>query len=148
MATAANNADADASLSANDFDVLAGFKLEVVLKADKALNGSDFARQGQSGAIAARRPAASGFTRVTLGKDGKIVKTQLAMLPVSEIMGQLYVNDSLYIDGWGKAADGTELFGLFRLRDPEVMARSAVSSFFASGSMAGGNTAPMDCPGA
>src|SRR5665213_3006815 len=120
VATAADDADANASLSANDFDALAGFKLEVVLKADKALNGSWISLgKDNQGRLLLGGQRHQALTRVTLGKDGKIVKTQVLMLPVSEIMGQLYVNDSLYIDGWGKAADGTELFGLFRLRDPE-----------------------------
>ena len=108
-----------ASSPADDFDTLAGFKLEMVLEADKVVNGSwiSLGKDSQSRLMLGgqrRQP----MTRLTLDKDGKIIKSEVLKLPVSEIMGQLYVNDSLYVHAAGKGPDGKEVFGLFRLRDP------------------------------
>ena len=98
--------------TADDLETLPGFKVEVVLSADPKLNGSwiSLGKDGQ-GRLLLGAQKGQPLTRVTI-EDGKVVKQERLKLPVSEIMGQLYVFDSLYVD----ANDGKR-FGLFRLRD-------------------------------
>jgi putative heme-binding domain-containing protein len=90
---------------------LPDFKVELLHSADPATEGSwinmckdnkgRFIVSGQN-----RQP----ILRFTV-KDGKVEKVEKIDLPISEAMGLLYANDSLYINGAGP--DG---FGLYRCR--------------------------------
>ena len=71
---------------AEQLDTLPGFKVELVLKADKKVNGSWISSPRTQGPPAARRAARPAVTRVTI-KDGKVEKQEDLKLPVSETMG-------------------------------------------------------------
>jgi putative heme-binding domain-containing protein len=108
------------SASADDYATLPGFKLEVVLEADKNVHGSWISLAKDSeGRLTLGGQRKHATTRLTLDKDGHIVKEEVLHMPVSEIMGQLYVGDNLYVDASGKGPDGKDVFGLFRLHDPK-----------------------------
>ncbi|HWE00799.1 MAG TPA: c-type cytochrome [Tepidisphaeraceae bacterium] len=119
LSTSARAADAK-DVSADDYATLPGFKLEVVLKADPKANGSWISLGKDSqGRLMLGGQRHQPMTRLTLDNQGHITKQEVLKLPVSEIMGQLFVNDSLYVDAAGKGPAGPEVFGLFRLRDPK-----------------------------
>ncbi len=111
---------ADKDISADDYATLPGFKLEVVLKADKNVNGSWISLgKDPEGRLLLGGQRRQPMTRVTLDAEGHVAKQEILKLPVSEVMGQLFVNDALYVDASGKDASGKDVFGLFRLRDPK-----------------------------
>ncbi|MDB5294050.1 MAG: hypothetical protein JWO31_33 [Phycisphaerales bacterium] len=99
---------------ADALQTLPDFKVDLVLKADKAKNGSwiSLGQDGQ-GRLLLGGQRGQPLTRVML-KDGKVEREEVLKLPVSEIMGSLWAYDSLYVD----ASDGKR-FGLFRLRDAD-----------------------------
>src|SRR5665213_2977280 len=118
--SASTHAADSKDVSADDYSTLPGFKLEVVLKADPKVNGSWISLGKDSqGRLMLGGQRHKPMTRLTLDNDGHITKEEVLKLPVSEIMGQLFVNDSLYVDAAGKSPGGPEVFGLFRLRDPK-----------------------------
>ena len=92
-------------------DALPGFRVDVVLKADRNKHGSWISMgKDEKGRLLLAGQRGQPITRLTIA-DGKIEKEELLKLPVSEAMGMLYAFDSLYVDG---ARGGT--FGLYRLR--------------------------------
>ena len=111
---------AGAEVTEADYATLPGFKLQIVLAADPKENGSWISMskdpQGRLYLGGQRRQP---ITRVTLGPDGGVAKQEVLHLPVSEVMGQAFVGDTLYVDAHGKTPEGHEAFGLFRLRDPK-----------------------------
>jgi putative heme-binding domain-containing protein len=93
-------------------DTLPGFKIEHVLTADGAKNGSWIClAEDPKGRLLLGAQSGQPVTRVTL-KDGKSVKEEILNLPVSEAMGMLFVDNVLYING-----KGSKGFGLYRCRD-------------------------------
>jgi putative heme-binding domain-containing protein len=103
---------AEADSKADEIQTLPGFKVDVVLKADKVKHGSwiSMAWDGQ-GRLLLSGQKGQPITRLTL-KDGQVVKDEQLKLPISECMGMLYAFDSLYLDG----AKGN-VFGMYRCRD-------------------------------
>ena len=108
-----------AGTPADAIKTLPGFKVDVVLTADKDKNGSwiSMAKDPQ-GRLLLGGQRGQPVTRVTI-EDGKVAKEEILKLPVSETMGMLCVGDALYVDGFGKKPDGQGAFGLWRLRDPD-----------------------------
>lgn len=104
---------ADEPSPADKLQTLPDFKIELVFKADRKINGS-FISLGKDnkGRLILGTQHGQPLNRLTI-QDGKVVKVEELKIPVSEIMGMLWVGDSLYVDGSGKGG-----FGLFRLRDP------------------------------
>lgn len=97
---------------ADELQTLPGFKVDVVMTADKATNGSWISMTtDDKGRLLIAGQRREPVTRLTL-KDGKVEKQEILKLPISEIMGMLYTSDSLYVDGYDGHRDG-----LFRLRD-------------------------------
>jgi putative heme-binding domain-containing protein len=99
---------------AEAIQTLPGFKVERLLSADKAKNGSWInLGKDNKGRLLLGGQNGQPVTRVTI-KDGKVAKEEVLKLPVSETMGILWAFDSLYVNGsrGGK-------FGLFRLRDKD-----------------------------
>ncbi|HEX4795386.1 MAG TPA: c-type cytochrome [Humisphaera sp.] len=90
------------ALPENPADViqtLNGFKLELVLRADPQRQGSWISmNKDDKGRLLLGGQAGQPMTRLTL-QDGKVVKQEELKLPVSEVMGILWVNDALYVDG-------------------------------------------------
>jgi putative heme-binding domain-containing protein len=104
----AQSDDAEASALAT----LPGFKVDVVMKADKAKEGSWISMAWDNkGRLLLAGQRKEPITRLTL-ENGKVVKEDQLKLPLSECMGMLYAFDSLYVNGY----DGKK-FGLFRCRD-------------------------------
>ncbi|HET6249731.1 MAG TPA: c-type cytochrome [Tepidisphaeraceae bacterium] len=102
----------------NDLQTLPDFKIETVMQADGKLNGSWISLGKDSqGRLLLGAQRGQPATRLTLDNDGHITKTEVLKLPVSEIMGQLFVGDALYVDAAGKNSEGHEVFGLWRLHD-------------------------------
>ena len=78
---------------------LNGFKLELVLRADPQRQGSWISmNKDDKGRLLLGGQAGQPLTRLTL-QDGKVVKEEELKLPVSEVMGILWLNGSLYLDG-------------------------------------------------
>jgi hypothetical protein len=96
---------------------LPDFKVDLILKADKKINGSwiNMAVDGK-GRLLLGGQRGQPVTRVTI-KDGKVEKQEDLKLPISETMGILWAFNSLYVDGAGKAPNGKVVYGLWRLRD-------------------------------
>ncbi|QOV90105.1 c-type cytochrome [Humisphaera borealis] len=109
FAPAAARADVD------DLATLPGFKIDLVLKADKEKHGSwiSLGKDGK-GRLLLGGQRNQPLTRLTLDDTGKVTKEEVLKLPVSEIMGVLWAFDSLYVNG----SDGKK-FCLFRLKDKE-----------------------------
>src|SRR5690349_21773629 len=99
---------------AEALQTLPDFKVERLLSADKAKNGSwiNLAKDNK-GRLLLGGQNGKPVTRVTI-KDGKVEKEEALRLPVSETMGILWAFDSLYVNG-SRAGK----FGLFRLRDKD-----------------------------
>ena len=92
--------------------VLDGFKIEHVLRADLAKNGSWICMQKDpQGRLLLGGQGKQPITRVTL-ENGKCVKSEVLHIPVSETMGMLFVDGALYING-----SGSKGFGLYRCKD-------------------------------
>jgi putative heme-binding domain-containing protein len=111
---------------------LEGFKLELVIRSEPQKHGSWIcAAKDDKGRLLLGGQRGQPLTRLTLA-DGKVVKEEVLKLPVSEVMGILCVNDSLYVDGaaqlpadaGGNAGDAPRgrgaqvVYGLYRLHDP------------------------------
>lgn len=93
-------------------DTLPGFTLQHVLRADGKTNGSWICMaKDPKGRLLLGGQRGQPITRVTL-QDGKVVKTDLLHVPVSETMGMLFVGDVLYING-----SGSRGFALYRCKD-------------------------------
>ncbi len=93
-------------------DSLPGFKIEHVLRADGAKNGSWICMaKDPKGRLLLGGQSGQPITRVTL-KDGKSVKVEILRIPVSETMGMLFVENVLYING-----NGSRGFALYRCKD-------------------------------
>lgn len=93
-------------------DTLPGFKIEHVLQADGATNGSWICMANDpKGRLLLGGQGSQPITRVTL-QDGKSVKEEILQIPVSETMGMLFVGNVLYLNG-----SGSKGFGLYRCRD-------------------------------
>jgi putative heme-binding domain-containing protein len=99
---------------AEALQTLPGFKIELVRVADPATEGSwiSIAKDPQ-GRLLIGGEKKEPITRHTL-QDGKVVKTEILKIPLSEVMGMLFAFDSLYIDGRGAAPDGHDAFALWR----------------------------------
>src|SRR4051812_10891759 len=84
---------------AEALQTLPDFKVERVLSADKAKNGSWInLGKDNKGRLLLGGQNGQPVTRVTI-KDGKVEKEEILKLPVSETMGILWAFDSLYVNG-------------------------------------------------
>ncbi len=93
---------------------LPGFKIELVRTADADTEGSWISiGKDPSGRLLVGAERDQPLSRFTL-KDGKVTKAEILKIPVSEVMGQLFAFDSLYLNGKGKGPDGREVFALWR----------------------------------
>jgi len=110
-------APAIAQPAAEQLATLPDFKIELVLKADKKINGSWINLANDSkGRLLLGGQNGHPVTRLTL-KDGQVEKQEDLKLPISETMGILWANNSLYVNGSGKGPDGKNVYGLWRLRE-------------------------------
>src|SRR6267142_5050394 len=98
---------------------LEGFKLELVIRSQPQKHGSWIcAAKDDKGRLLLGGQRGQPLTRLTL-ENGKVVKEEVLKLPVSEIMGMLWVNDSLYVNGGAKLpGENANNYGLFRMSDP------------------------------
>ena len=93
-------------------ETLPGFKIEHVLEADGAKNGSWICMANDpKGRLLLGAQRDQPITRVTL-QNGKSVKTEILSIPVTETMGMLFVENVLYLNG-----NGSQGFGLYRCKD-------------------------------
>ena len=93
-------------------DTLQGFKIEHVLRADGAKNGSWIClAKDPQGRLLLGGQSGQPITRVTL-KEGKCVGAEILRIPISETMGMLFVGEVLYITG-----NGPKGFALYRCKD-------------------------------
>lgn len=93
-------------------ETLPGFKVEHVLEADSAKQGSWICMTNDpKGRLLLGGQSGQPITRVTL-KDGKSIKTEILTIPVTEVMGMLLVDNVLYLNG-----SGGKGYGLYRCRD-------------------------------
>src|SRR3954453_10218967 len=84
---------------ADVIQALNGFRLELVLRADPQRQGSWISmNKDDKGRLLLGGQAGQPVTRLTL-QAGRVVKEEALKLPVSEVMGILWVNGSLYVDG-------------------------------------------------
>ena len=99
--------------AADVLDTLPGFKIEHVLRADSKKNGSWISMvKDPQGRLLLGGQRGQQTTRVTL-QDGKVAKEEVLTLPVTEIMGMLFVDNVLYVNGAGPGGK----FGLYRCKD-------------------------------
>ena len=107
----------NAPTPAEELATLPGFKVEMVLSADKDKHGSwiSLARDDK-GRLLLGSQTGNKITRLTL-KDGKVAQDEDLQLPFSDAMGMLWAYGSLYINGNGKATDGKAGHGVYRLHD-------------------------------
>jgi putative heme-binding domain-containing protein len=93
-------------------DTLPGFTIEHILSADAAINGSWICLANDpQGRLLLGGQSGQPITRVTI-EGGKVTRQEILSIPVSETMGMLFVDDSLYVSG-----QGSQGFGLYRCRD-------------------------------
>lgn len=93
-------------------DTLPGFKVEHLLRANGAKNGSWICMaKDPKGRLLLGGQSGQPITRVTL-KNGAVEKEELLHIPVTETMGMLYVGNVLYING-----NGNKGFALYRCKD-------------------------------
>src|SRR5690242_672208 len=105
---------ADEESPAELLQTLPDFKVEAVLQSEKGKIGSWISlAKDNKGRLLIAGQRKQPILRVTL-KDGQVVEKEDLNLPLSEAMGMLYANDSLYMN----ASDGQK-FGLFRLKDTD-----------------------------
>ena len=115
LAVASGTAWSEA-LQPEALETLPNFKVELVRTADSATEGSWISiAKDSKGRLLLGAEKKQPISRLTL-KDGQIVEAEILKIPLSEAMGMLFAFDSLYINGYGKAPDGHEIFGLFRCR--------------------------------
>ncbi len=101
-----------ASDPADALEALPGFKVEHLLKADRATNGSWIAiAKDPKGRLLLGDQGGQHITRVTI-EGGKVVKQDKLNIPINETMGLLFVDNVLYINGAGSHG-----FGLYRCKD-------------------------------
>ncbi|HND54362.1 MAG TPA: heme-binding protein, partial [Pirellulaceae bacterium] len=94
-------------------DTLPGFKVEHVFRANAATNGSWISMANDpQGRLLLGGQRNQQITRLTI-KDGKVAKDEILPIPVTEVMGMLFVDGVLYLNGAGK--DGK--YGLYRCTD-------------------------------
>ena len=94
-------------------DVPPGFKIEHVLRANAQTNGSWISMLNDpEGRLLLGGQRGQPITRLTL-ENGKVAKEEILPIPVTEVMGMLFVDDVLYLNGAGK--DGK--YGLYRCED-------------------------------
>src|SRR6476660_7271256 len=88
-----------AQATADDIQTLPGFRVERVLVADKAANGSwiNLGVDGK-GRLLLGGQRKQPVTRVTLD-NGRIAKTEILKLPITETMGILWAEGALYVNG-------------------------------------------------
>lgn len=99
---------------ADELQTLPGFKVDVVMKAQKAKEGSWISMAlDNKGRLLLAGQRREPITRLTL-ENGKVAKEDQLKLPLSECMGMLYAFDSLYVNGFDSRS---QKFGLFRCRD-------------------------------
>ncbi len=89
MAVARTSRAGEVADPARQLEALPGFKIELVLKADPAKNGSFISLGRDSkGRLLLGGQRGQPLTRLTI-EDGKVAKSEILKLPISEIMGQL-----------------------------------------------------------
>ena len=98
---------------AESLTVLPGFKAELLKSADRG-EGSwiCMTADDQGRLILSPEKDEAPLLRITLGADGRVVKTEKISAPVRAAMGLLYAHDSLYVNGRGPKG-----VGLYRLID-------------------------------
>ena len=131
----------------NDLQTLPDFKIETVMQADGKVNGTwiSLGKDSEGRLLLGGCKRGQPATRLTLDDQGHITKTEVLKLPVSEIMGQFFVGDALYVDAAGIGA----VSGCVRLRAfpacaiQRAMARSTAWRCFVNGKTARANMARM-----
>jgi hypothetical protein len=111
---------------------LHGFKVEIVAKADRVKQGSWISiTEDDRGRIILGANEQQPFTRLTLNERGEVTSNETIFTPVSESMGTLWFNNSLYVQGGRLPETFKETIdnpgfgrqsgqaGLHRLRDPQ-----------------------------
>ena len=111
---------------------LPGFKVEIVARADRPTQGSWISlTQDEQGRLILGANEQQPFTRLTLDKSGKVVRTETIFTPVSEAMGITWHDNALYVQGGRLEQTFTQTMenpgfgrqsgqaGLHRLRDPK-----------------------------
>jgi hypothetical protein len=111
---------------------LSGFRVEIVAKADRVAQGSWISiTEDDQGRIILGANEQQPFTRLTLNARGDVARTETIFTPVSESMGTLWHNNSLYVQGGRLPQTFTAAIdnpgfgrqsgqaGLHRLRDPK-----------------------------
>jgi len=94
-------------------DVPPGFKVEHVFQANGQTHGSWICMiKDPKGRLLLGGQRGQRITRLTI-ENGNVAKEELLDIPVTEVMGMLYVDQVLYLNGAGK--DGK--YGLYRCRD-------------------------------
>jgi putative heme-binding domain-containing protein len=102
----------DLENAAEVLETLPGFTIEHVLSADAQKNGSWICMaKDPKGRLLLGGQSGQPITRVTLEK-GKVVKQESLSIPVSETMGMLFIDNTLYISG-----SGNKGFALYRCKD-------------------------------
>lgn len=91
-----------------------GFHIEQVFRADAKTNGSWISMANDpQGRLLLGGQRNQPITRLTL-KDGKVEKAEILPIPVTEVMGMLFVDGVLYLNGAGQRG-----YGLYRCTDPQ-----------------------------
>jgi hypothetical protein len=109
---------------------LPGFRVEIVAKADRPTQGSWISiTEDDQGRLILGANEQQPFTRLTLDKASKVVRTETIFTPVSEAMGITWHDKSLYVQGGRLETPFTQTMdnpgfgrqsgqaGLHRLRD-------------------------------
>jgi putative heme-binding domain-containing protein len=111
---------------------LNGFKIDLVLRSEPQKHGSWICvHKDDKGRLLLGGQRNQPLTRLTV-ENGKVVKEEVLKLPISEIMGMLWVGDALYADGAAQLPGdpgfnpdarpnprgGGGIYGLYRMRDP------------------------------
>ena len=100
---------------AEALETLPNFKVELVRRASPEEGSWISIAKDPKGRLLIGAERNNPISRLTVA-DGKIVQAEILRIPLSEVMGMLFAFDSLFINGFGKARDGREVFGLFRCR--------------------------------
>lgn len=99
---------------AEALDLLPGFQVEHLFRAGGNTNGSWISMANDPlGRILLGGQRGQPITRLTI-ENGKVTREEILTIPVTEVMGMLFVDQVLYLNGAG--ADGR--YGLYRCRDP------------------------------
>jgi len=100
---------------AGELETLLDFKVEMVWRATPEEGSWISIAKDPKGRLLIGAERNNPISRLTV-EGGKVVQAEILKIPLSEVMGMLWAFDSLYINGYGKAQDGREVFGLFRCR--------------------------------